>query len=232
MTATTQWENGRVSRAALLRDIGAFWYHDGNPNRPYVRLRSGLISNGYFNGAQLCERPVVLDAFSKELVTELETRSSRQVWNIDRVVGPAMGAITFAHSVASKYFWQRRAASNILTSFAEKDGDGFVFKLSAPRPRERILLVEDTVTTGGSVLKVRDAVLAAAPDIVIEPYLLSFCNRSGSDTLDGMEIISLVDGNFKTWKEDENPFTDGGRELVPVVENAKNNWDVLTRDYA
>lgn len=232
MKPTTTWSEGHAARARALQDFGAFWYHDGNPNRPYVRLRSGLISNGYFNGAQLCERPAILDAMVKNLVDELLARYGHAIPVTDRVIGPAMGAITFAHSFASRYFWARKKADHIYTSFAEKDGDGFAFKRSMPRAGERLLLVEDTVTSGGSVLKVRDAARAAAPDVVIEPFLIAFCNRSGSDTLDGMNILSLVEGDFRTWEEGKNPYTDDGRELVPVVENAKNNWDVLTRDYA
>jgi orotate phosphoribosyltransferase len=229
MPATEHWKESAESRAKMLESRGVFWYHDGNPKRPYVRLRSGLISNGYFNGAVLGEYPVLLNTFAAELVGEyIAQRGTGRI--VHRVVGPAMGAITLAHAVAAKYFAEEKSAANIRMSFAEKDGDGFALKRSKPQDGERVLLVEDTVTTGGSVLKVRNAVLDAAK-VTIEPYLLALCNRSGSKTLDGMEIISLVDGDFKTWKEGENPFT-GGPELVPVVENAKDNWGLLTQAYA
>lgn len=242
MPATEKWLRDQPARANQLEHLGVFWYHDGNPKRPYVRLRSNALSNGYFNGAVLAESPAHLNTFVEELVHQYLSREGillgiagpKTIAN--RVVGPAMGAITLAHAVAAQYYCDirncgfRDSSSVTKTSFAEKDGDDFVFKRSKPLPGERILLVEDTVTTGGSVLKVRDAVLKAAPNAFIEPYLLCLCNRSGKDSLGGMEIVSLVDGDFKTWNEGENPFT-GGPELVPVVENAKDNWNLLTQEY-
>ena len=116
-------------------------------------------------------------------------------------------------------------------SFAEKEGDGFVFKRSKPLPGERVFLVEDTITTGGSVLRVKDAVKNIVPDALIMPVLPVLCNRSGKDSLDGMQIVSLVSGDFRMWKEGSNPFTANGRELVPPVENVKDSWSVLTREY-
>ena len=243
MPASEKWLSERASRAKQLEQLGVFWYHDGNPKRPYVRLRSGLISNGYFNGAVLSELPAHLDAFAEELVHQYLFRTGAAIGVAapktiaNRIVGPAMGAITLAHAVAAKYYGAIRdcgfSSSSFVTrtSFAEKDGDDFTFKRSKPLQNERVLLVEDTITTGGSILKVRDAVLKAAPTAIIEPYLLSLCNRSGKDTLDGLEIVSLVDGDFKAWNEGENPFT-GGEELVPDVKNAKDNWGLLTQAYA
>lgn len=234
-TLLEDWRTTEADRRHELQELGAFWYHDGNERRPYVRLRSGLISNGYFNGAVLCERPLYLSEFVKDLVVVYTKLDSHWLsGSIQRVVGPAMGAITLAHEVArclEDVYRRGGYDDSVHMSFAEKEGDGFVFKRSKPVANERILLVEDTITTGGSVLKVCNAISETAPNAVRVPVLLALCNRSGSETLDGMQIASLVSGDFRTWKEGENPFTPDGKEHVPVVENVKDNWNLLTRDY-
>ena len=40
-----------------FNQAGAFWIHDHNPRRPYARLSSGLISNGFFNGDRVVRKP-------------------------------------------------------------------------------------------------------------------------------------------------------------------------------
>ncbi|KND51819.1 MAG: Orotate phosphoribosyltransferase [Parcubacteria bacterium C7867-001] len=226
------WLETSAGRKKTLEELGVFWHHDGNPKRPYVRLRSGLISNGYFNGAVLCELPAVLDAVSHELVSEmLDGDQSRKSLSINRVIGPAMGAITFAHSVASAYFKINDLAPQIKMAFAEKEGDAFAFKRNQPLPHEQILLVEDTITTGGSLVKVIDAVRAVAPSVQFSPNILALCNRSGKTHLGSMKIYALVDAELKTWEEGKNPFTKDGRELVPPVEKPKDDWKLLTQEY-
>ena len=233
MRASEDWIESAEARAKELETHGVYWRHDGNPKRPYVRLRSGLLSNGYFNGGIICEWPDLLDWLVDELVEEYAARykQSGEDYFIDRVVGPAMGAITLAHSTARSLSLEFDE-SGVFMSFAEKDKNGgFGFNRNPPKPGETILFVEDTVTTFETVLKVRDAVLRIIPDAVFSPFVIVLCNRTGLESIEGFEIISLVAADFTTWKEGENPFTPDGKELVPPVENAKENWDELTREY-
>jgi orotate phosphoribosyltransferase len=227
---TETWREQSLERATELERRGVFWRHDTNPKRPYVRLRSGLISNGYFNGGVLAESPALLDDIAGKLVGEYADQ--KPLGSLpNRVIGPAMGAITLAHDVAR---WIDKAydrGGEVRMSYAEKDGERFVFKRNPPRDGERILLVEDTVTTGISLARVCDAIYEAAPKVSILPYVLCICNRTGTSRLSGMDIISYLNADFNIWKEGENPFTPDGKELVPVVENAKENWSLLTKKY-
>jgi orotate phosphoribosyltransferase len=230
MSDPRAWREQAAVRAAELERRGVFWRHDGNPKRPYVRLRSGLISNGYFNGGVIMESPALLADVTSELVHEYA--DGKLIHRLpNRVIGPAMGAITLAHEVARLIDNIRGRHGNTLMSFAEKDGEQFVFRRNPPKDGELILLVEDTLTTGISLARVCDAIYKIVPKASILPDVLCVCNRTGASRLSGMDITSYVNADFRTWKEGENPFTPDGKELVPVVENAKENWRVLTQKY-
>lgn len=231
MSASVSWKASAESRSRILTEHGVFWRHDGNKKRPYVRLSSGKISNGYFNGGIIAERPYLLDRCARALAWEYLVRSGTP---IDRVLSPAMGGITLGHSLALHiYELSKRKGSekptDLCASYAEKTEEGFAFLRNLPREGERFLLTEDTLTTGGSVLKVHDA--ASSLFGSFEPYIVCLCNRTGETTLNGFELISYVEASFDTWEEGENPFT-GGPELIAPIEKAKENWSLLTREYA
>jgi orotate phosphoribosyltransferase len=84
----------------------------------------------------------------------------------DRVVGPAMGGVILAWAVASEMPSRPRAA------FAEKSeiaggGKAMVIRRGlAPSPGERVLVVEDAMTTGGSVMLTAQAVEEAGAQVV------------------------------------------------------------------
>ncbi len=231
MPATKAWQEDAKERIKRLPP-GTFWHHDGNPERPYVRLSRGTISNVYFDGGKVSEWPYELSEMADELFDEFSARNKTTdtfVNRADRVVGPAMGAIPIAYASAREISCFQE--KSVAFSYAEKDGDAFVFRRNPPQNGELILLVEDTITSDGSLLKVRDAVLAVAPEAIILPYVFALCNRSGKEKVGGLEIISYIDGDFQDWNEGENPFTPDRRELVPPVTNAKEQWDLLTKVY-
>ncbi len=78
---------------------------------------------------------------------------------IDTVIGPAMGGVILAYEIA------RLLGARAI--FAERAAEGMVlrrgFKLT---PGERILVVEDAVTTGGSVQKVLDLLSGTGVEVV------------------------------------------------------------------
>lgn len=220
-------------------DMGAFWFHDGNPKRPYARLTSGKISNGFFNGGKVCGRPRVLaeavetlckaprflfDHLGEKVLLELDNIRGPNTY----VVGPAMGGITFAHEVA-EYL-----DANMV--FVEKnDADEFELKrFDAPPPGSVILLAEDTVSTGGSVLKVHKLMQTVSPESRISNYVLALLNRSESEFIgDFLHVIPLMRKKILSWDEGKNPFTTDGKELTAPLrpKSPVSNWNLLTKDY-
>ncbi len=201
---------------------GALWQHDGNPKRPYALLTSGKISDFFFNGSKVIEEPVLLN----DVVGELLHMAKRYADRPNIVVGPAVGAIPIVYEAARQLQPYTRAW------FAEKEeGEMKIKRFEADDRAQNALLVEDVITTMGSVLKVRAALKTLMPDIKIEPVVLCIVNRSGQTALPtGEKIISILEPDAKSWERGENPFTTDGQELVEPL-RPKSNWDAMNKQY-
>lgn len=123
--------------------------------------------------------------------------------NVEVVIGPAMGAITLSHEVAEHL--TRLTGREVLTVYAEKDGDGF--KLSKHHAAivkdRRVLVVEDVLTTGGSALKTVVLTRDTGGEVV---GLGVLCNRGGveaHDVGDVPKLHALVDITLESWPPDE-----------------------------
>ncbi|MCH5584774.1 orotate phosphoribosyltransferase [Shimazuella sp. AN120528] len=104
-------------------------------------LSSGRHSDQYMQMAQLLQYPREAkeagDAVAKLFLDQ----------EIDLVVGPALGGVIIAHEVAR--------ALGVRCIFAErKEGEMQIRRGFEVNPRERVLVIEDVVTTGGSVKEV------------------------------------------------------------------------------
>ncbi len=211
-------------------DCGAFWQHDGNPKRPYARLTTNRISDGFFNGGRVAEEdPATFSEGTRTLMYRFQELlrhelDQGQELKFPRIIGAEYGGIALSVIFA--------AGGRYKSAFAQKQPDDTLAFLRADiKPGERILIVEDTITTGGTVLKLVDAVRRldlAGCDFI--PTVYTLCNRSGKDFVGDFQIVSLISPNFTAWKEGENPFTPDGTEIVPPV-RPKTDWTALTRDY-
>jgi orotate phosphoribosyltransferase len=168
----------------------------------HFQLSSGLHSDRYFQCALLLEDPARAEKLARELAGRIQKKQAR----FDLVIGPALGAVIWAHEVA-------RALGARCQFTERKDGKMELrrgFKLS---PGERVLVVEDVLTTGGStrevieVMKHHDARPAAIGAIV---------NRSGGNPFakDGLELFALAEVEVKTWKPEECPLCRAGGSAV------------------
>src|SRR5690606_10198096 len=128
-------------------------------------LTSGLHSNRYFEKFALLQHPKVTEALCKALADRFAADG------VDVVVGPAVGGILLAHEVA-KHLGTR-------SLFTEREGgrmclrSGFVIA-----PGERVLVVEDVATTGGSVRDVLDVVAREGGELAGVALLV---DRSGGN---------------------------------------------------
>ena len=125
---------------------------------------------------------------------------------IDVVVGPALGAVTWAHEMAR--------ALGVRSMFTErKDGEMCLRRGFAFEPGERVLVVEDVLTTGGSAREVVRVVrsLGAAP-----VHVGAILNRSGGNpfTEDGLELSALASVEAEVWKPEECPLCAAGSEAL------------------
>lgn len=111
----------------------------------HFQLTSGIHSAKYFEKFALLQRPELTELLCKALAAKFADAG------VQVVVGPAVGGILLAHEVAK--------ALGTRAIFTERVGDKMELRRGFTiAPGERALVVEDVVTTGGSVREVLDVV--------------------------------------------------------------------------
>ena len=201
---------------SVFQEQGAIWIHDGKAQRPHALLTSGLHSDGFVNCSLVTQNAGLLES----IVNGADGLAPRLIDKPDWVIGSALGAVTFAYAVALK------VGAN--AGFTEKEGD--VMKLSRfeVKPGEKVLVVEDTISTGGSTLKTIEGIQkAGVPAANILPYIVCLVNRSGSATLGGRELRALLTLDIHNWKPEECPLC----KISSQVVRPKANWGALTAAY-
>lgn len=211
----------------VYEECKALWIHDGNPKRPHALLSRGSHSGGYFNSSLVMEDPFLLSEAAHDLIVALIGRGVKPQ-EIDRVVGPAMGAITLAHDIARIITrdYGRLRQGPCLTAYAEKGGSEMVFNRATILPGERVLVVEDVLTTGRSSALTMDAVTRAGARVL--PVRAVLVNRSDLAELGGSSVVALINRYMPIWA-DECPLCNRGSEALRP--KGKENWAKLNDTY-
>lgn len=137
------------------------------------------------------------------------------IYSIDTVAAPAVGGIVLS-VLSGRTF--RDAGRNVSAVWADKDGDDFAFERAGFVDQlrgKRVLVVEDLLTTGGSVRKVcRQAELHGAE--VIGASVV--CNRGGvtAQQLGIPRLETLASVSFSAIDADACPLCQEG---APIVDN-------------
>ena len=119
----------------------------------HFQLSSGKHSDTYLQCALVLADP----ARAEQLCSALAAKWSDV--EIDTVIGPALGGVVVAYELA-----RALGARGI---FAERtDGTMMLRRGFSVSPGERVLLVEDVVTTGGSAMEVVDIIKATGAELV------------------------------------------------------------------
>src|SRR2546428_85547 len=126
----------------------------------HFRLTSGRHSPSYIEKFRIMEDPVATTMFCGLIAARFRDAG------ISVVVGPATGGIILAYEVA------RQLGTRAI--FAEKGPEGgLIFDRGfAIAPGERTLVVDDVLTTGGSVRQVLSLLTAAKADIAGIAFLI------------------------------------------------------------
>jgi len=168
----------------ILKEVGAL-------REGHFLLASGRHSGHYVQVAQLSQYPDKLQPLlesAKPLLGPLGP--------IDTVFFPAIGALPVGQQLA--------LALGTRAVFAERNKQNAMemrrgFEL---RKGERLLLAEDVVTTGGTLKEIIGMAATAGAEVA---GVFCVINRSGSNTWQGLPLVSLIDVNFPTYAEDELP---------------------------
>src|SRR2546430_10014578 len=149
----------------------------------HFRLTSGLHSPGYLQCALVLQHPPHAEALGRAIAEQ--TRMLRPTV----VLSPALGGIVIGHEVAR--------ALGVRAVFAERqDGVLLLRRGFIIGETDRVLVVEDVLTTGGSTRETIQVARAAGGRVV---GAASIVNR-GRDVELGVPYVSLVQIDLPTYE--------------------------------
>lgn len=129
----------------------------------HFQLTSGLHSDTYVQCARVLEDPALTTRLAEAMAALVADE------RIDVVAAPAVGGIIIGFAVAQ--------ALGVRFIFSERQNGEMVFRRGfSIEPGERVLVVEDVVTTGGSVAEVVALVQAAGSEVAA---VTSIIDRGG-----------------------------------------------------
>lgn len=154
-------------------------------------LSSGLHSDTYLNKSIVSMHPERCERLCRALAAKIGAAIS----NIDYVVSPAMGAIIYGYETA------RHLGAPFM--FLERVDGAFALRRGfSVKPGDRIVVVEDIVSTGLSAREAIAAVRAAGAEVLALGCLV---DRSGGKVEVGAPIIPLARLNVEAWEPDNLP---------------------------
>ena len=163
----------------------------------HFRLTSGLHSPGYLQCALVLQHPQHAEVLGRAIADR--TRELRATV----VLTPALGGVVIGQEVAR--------ALGVRAIFAERQDGGLRLRRGfIIGETDRVLVVEDVLTTGGSTRETIQVARAAGGRVV---GAASIVNR-GRDVELGVPYVSLVQIDLPTYEPDTCPLCAQG---MPVV---------------
>lgn len=161
-------------------------------------LTSGRHSDKYMQCAKIFQDAKYSVPLCAELVAQFKDE------NVELVIGPAIGAIQMSYEVGKQL-----GVKNI---FAERENGEMTLRRGFTIEKgQRVLIVEDVVTTGGSVKEVMDLVTASGGTIV---GIGSIVDRTGGKIDFGVPYKSAFSMDITSYEAEECPICQTGMPLV------------------
>jgi len=220
----------------ILESADALWLRNNN-NRlsAHAVLKSGFHSDGFINCRKLFERNNLSEILAHQLLMKIaknlygnlcfESLALALKDDVNRIIGPVTGGAALAGKMAE--------ILKIETGYVDSKTLEIGFRLV---PGEKILVVEDVMTTGNTVLKTIEVFTEKiASDKICNIFLMpiiglianrkKYINNNGQGVvfLGFRHLIYLVDFKINNWEPDTCPLCmDGSAALRP-----KDNWERL-----
>ncbi len=161
----------------------------------HFKLTSGRHSDTYMQSAKLFidtkQSEIVCKALAEKLAGE----------KIDLVVSPAIGGILMGYEVA-----RQLGVPNI---FAERENGEMTLRRGFTIEKgTKVVVVEDVVTTGGSVKEVVKLVQGLGAEVVA---VASLVDRSNGNVDFGVKYVNLISMEVVSYDADECPLCKEGK---------------------
>ncbi len=199
-----------AQRGAILTN-GHFVYTSGKHGQAYVNKDAIYPRTG--DTSRLC----------RTLANKFTGQDAG--YNVQVVIGPAVGGVILAQWVA--HHLTANNSREVLGVYAEKEGDVFVIKRGYDKlvADKNVLVVEDVLTTGGSVKKVVNAVCAVGGWVI---GVGALCNRGNvtADDLDIPMLKALLNVPLEAWDEKDCPLC---AQEIPINTNVGKGREFLAR---
>lgn len=162
-------------------------------------LSSGLHSPSYLQCALALQYPIDAAKFGRAIAERFAEQK------IETVASPAIGGLVIGYAVAQalnvRFIWTERDASGAMTlrrGFWVKNG-------------ERILVVEDVITTGGST---RECIAALEKNGALIVGAASIIDRSGGTAEVGVSRVALATLDVPSYQPEDCSLCARGGEAV------------------
>jgi orotate phosphoribosyltransferase len=164
----------------------------------HFRLTSGLHSPGYLQCALVLQHPREAEALGAALAARVRDLG------VEVVLSPALGGIVIGQEVGR--------ALGVRAMFAERqDGRLTLRRGFGLGEGERVLVVEDVVTTGGSTRETMDVARAAGARVVGAAAII---DRSGGDQRLDVPFHALAVVSLPTYEPETCPLCRAGQPVV------------------
>lgn len=160
-------------------------------------LSSGLHSDAYLEKFRIFERPFLHSRLIEELLSRFADKK------IETILSPALGGVIMAAEAARQL--------KIRAVFAEKEGGKLTLRRGFTLAKgEKVLILDDIITTGGSVKETLEIARAAEVEIAGIGVL---ADRSGGKVDFGMPHIALMNLSLPVYQPDSCPICAQGIPL-------------------
>lgn len=174
-----------------FRRVGAFL-------EGHFRLTSGLHSPGFMQCALVLAHPRDAEALGAELAERVRSLSPNVV------LSPALGGIVIGQEVGR--------ALDVRALFAERQEGVLMLRRGFTLgPEDRVLVVEDVVTTGKSTRETIDVARAAGARVVGAAAII---DRSGGDQQLDVPFHALATVSLPTYQPESCPLCAAGHTVV------------------
>ena len=169
-------------------------------------LSSGLHSDKYVQCAQLLSKPNK----AKEICLSLADKIKENFRSIDLIVSPAMGGVVIGYEIGRILDKETIFAERVNGKFELRRG----FKI---KKDQKILIVEDVITTGKSSLECADMVSKLNGNVIGYACII---DRSNDKSLIKKDFVSQIKIEIPTYNKDELP--DHLKKINPIKPGSRN----------